>query len=111
MTQTATTTPEAEEAHNADPANPLTHDPLNDIDGMKTTLAVVGTLAFIVFLIWAMTHLFNVMVQVERQTKIGDIKPIQLQETRKIENTELSGQNPNRGKMTIDQAIEAYLKK
>ena len=86
-------------------------DPLHDIDGPKTTYAVVGSLVVIVGLIWGMSHLYNIMVQVERQAKIGDIEPKELNRIRAEEHAELNGENPNRGSMKIEDAITEYLKK
>lgn len=86
------------------------HDPLHDIDGPKTVFAVLGTLGLVVVLIWAMSHLYNVMVQVERQEKIGNVPAEELEAMRKVEHDELDGRNPNRGKMSIDQAIAEYIK-
>ncbi len=86
-------------------------DPLHDIDGPKTTYAVVGSLVVIVGLIWAMSHLYNIVVQVERQTKIGDIETKELNQIRAAEHAELNGENPNRGSMKIEDAITEYLKK
>ena len=86
-------------------------DPLHDIDGPKTTYAIVGSLVVIVGTMWAMSHLYNVMVQVERQAKIGDIEAKELMEIRAVEHTELNGENEKRGSMTIDEAITEYLKK
>ena len=86
-------------------------DPLHDIDGPKTTYAVVGTLVLVVGLIWAMSHLYTLMVRVERQAKIGDIEPKELNQIRAAERAELNGENPNRGAMKIEDAIAAYLKK
>ena len=86
-------------------------DPLHDIDGPKTTYAVVGTLVVVVALIWAMSHLYNVVVQVERQAKIGDVLPLELMEIRKAHKSELNGENKNRGSKTINQAIADYIAK
>ena len=86
-------------------------DPLHDIDGPKTTYAVVGTLVLIVGMIWGMSHLYNVMVQVERQAKIGDVVPVELNQIRAEQRAELNGENPNRGTKKIDAAIAEYLKK
>ena len=99
-------------AHEPDVHHDDTHvDPLHDIDGPKTTYAVVGSLVVIVGLMWAMSHLYNIMVQVERQSKIGDIQPKELNQIRAEENAELNGENPTRGSMKIEDAITEYLKK
>ena len=87
------------------------HDPLHDIDDMKTVCAILGSLALIVFMCWSMSHMFNVLVQVERQEKIGNVKPIELQKIEKEARDELAGKNPNRGTKSIDQAITEYLAK
>jgi hypothetical protein len=86
------------------------HDPLHDIDGFKTIVAVFGSLFAIVFLIWVMTHLFNVMVQVEQQAKIADIPTTEINNIRAEEDRELSGKNPNRGTKTIEQAMRELAK-
>lgn len=87
------------------------HDPLHDIDEGKTVLAVVGTLVGAVFVIWIMSHVYSYMVRVEREKKIGGVKPLELQQLRLAEDDELSGKNPNRGARHIDQAIQEYLKR
>ena len=49
--------------------SPLTaHDPEHDVDGIKTSVAVFGSLLLIVVTIWATSHLFSLMVQVESIT-------------------------------------------
>ena len=48
------------------------HDPEHDVDGIKTSVAVFGSLLLIVITIWATSHLFSLMVQVERKSKIHD---------------------------------------
>ena len=110
MTQTEAPAHPPDEYHGSLPPVDDHHDPLHDIDGMKTTVAVVGTLVMIVFLIWAMTHLFNVMVRVERQKKIADVPTTEINEIRADMAKELSGQHGTRGKMTIEAAMEAYRK-
>jgi len=86
---------------------PQAHDPEHDVDGWKTSLAVFGTLLLIVSVIWATSHLFSLMVQVERKAKIHDIAPKELQQIRGEADKELSGKNPNRGSMTIEAAMKA----
>ena len=87
------------------------HDPLHDIDGPKTTYAVVGTLVLVVALIWLMSRLYAVMVQVERQAKIGDVEATELNKINKPSLDELAGKHKDRGSKTIDQAIQEYLAK
>ncbi len=108
MTHTEAATRESDEVASHEPSH---HDPLHDIDGPKTTYAVVGSLVVIVGLIWGMSHLYNIIVQVERQAKIGDIEPKELNRIRAEEHAELNGENPDRGSMTIEDAITEYLKK
>ena len=77
---------------------------------------MTGTLATIVFVFWAMTHLFNVMVQVERQKKIADAPTDEINLIRAEMTEELSGKfrardgMKDRGTMTIEAAIKAYIK-
>jgi hypothetical protein len=113
MTHTEAPAPQPDEieGHTAEHHGDGHVDPLHDIDGPKTTYAVVGSLVLIVGMCWGMAHLYNIMVQVERQAKIGDIVPKELIAIRKAHNAELNGENPNRGTKTIDQAIAEYLKK
>jgi hypothetical protein len=113
MTQTeATPTQEPDEVggHAAPPVDDH-HDPLHDIDDVKTVIAVVGTLAVIVTVIWGMSHLFNVIVQVEHQEKIGNIPAVEFERIRDEGYQELAGKHPDRGTKTIDQAITEYLAK
>ena len=113
MTHTEAPAPQPDEVgfHQAGQDDKAHGDPLHDIDGPKTTYAVVGSLAVIVGLIWAMSHLYTLMVRVERQAKIGDIEAKELNRIRAGERAELNGENPNRGSMTIEDAITEYLKK
>ena len=109
MTQTEAA-PDEVNGHGAAPSDDH-HDPLHDIDDMKTVMAIVGALVLIVTMIWGMTHLYNIMVQVERQEKIGDIKPVEYEAIRKEAELELAGKHPDRGPKTIDEAIKQYLAK
>lgn len=114
MTQTeAAPTQEPDEVtgHGADTTVDDHHDPLHDIDDMKTVVAIIGSLVVIVAMVWGMSHLYNVMVQVERQVKIGDIKPIEYLKIRGEAELELAGKHPDRGPKTIDEAIKQYLAK
>ena len=114
MTQTEEPTRDsaaATDAHHAAPQLDDHHDPTHDIDGKKTVFAVLGTLGLVVFLIWAMSHLFNVMVQVERKAKIGDTPAAEFHEVKAGAEAELAGKAPGKGSKSIDEAIEAYLKK
>lgn len=114
MTQTEaapTQDPEEVQSHAPESHEDDHHDPLHDIDAKKTIYSVLGTLGGVVFLMWAMTHLFNLLVQVERQTKIGDIPATELQQIRGDAMDELAGKKPGRGTMTIDEAIAKYIKK
>ena len=87
------------------------HDPLHDIDGPRTTYAVVGSLVVIVALMWLMSRLYAVVVQVERQAKIGDVEATELHKINKPSLDELAGKHKDRGAKTIDQAIQEYLAK
>lgn len=104
---------EPEEAHGHAPESHDDdhHDPLHDIDAKKTIFSVLGVLGGVVFLMWVMTHMFNVLVQVERQTKIGDVPATELQQVRGDAMDELAGKKPGYGTATIDQAIAEYIKK
>lgn len=86
-------------------------DPEHDVDGLKTTVAVFGSLALIIGTIWATSHLFTLMVQVERKAKIHDIVPKELIKIRTEANDELAGKFPERGKMTIEAAMKAIASK
>ena len=86
---------------------PLAHDPEEDVDAWKTSIGVFGSLVLIVTVIWATSHLFSLMVQVERKAKIHDIAPKELQKIQGEADSELAGKNPNRGSMTIDAAMKA----
>ncbi len=86
------------------------HDPEHDVDGIKTSIAVFGSLLLIVTTIWATSHLFSLMVQVERKSKIHDVVPKELQQIRGEANDELAGKNANRGTMTIEAAMQAIAK-
>jgi hypothetical protein len=86
------------------------HDPEHDVDGIKTSIGVFGSLLLIVITIWATSHLFSLMVQVERKSKIHDIAPKELQRIRGEANGELAGKNANRGTMTIEAAMQAIAK-
>ena len=102
------------EASAHDATEPQHVDPEHDIDGLKTTLAVVGTLGTIVFVFWLMTHLYNVMVKVERQRKIADAPTTEIIEIRAEMAKELGGDNANfkdkkLGKLTIEAAMKAYV--
>jgi hypothetical protein len=91
--------------------SPLTaHDPEHDVDGIKTSVAVFGSLLLIVVTIWATSHLFSLMVQVERKAKIHDVVPKELQKIRGEAANELAGKNANRGAMTIEAAMKAIAK-
>ena len=111
MTQTEAPIQEPEEADDPTPSVSVDdhHDPLHDIDGKKTILAVGGTLLTVVFLCWVMSHLFFFMTAVERKAKIGDRPTIELDLIRAAAQMELDGKNPARGSMTLDQAMAGYL--
>lgn len=85
----------------------LAHDPEQDVDGLKTSVGVFGSLFLIVAVIWATSHLFSLMVQVERKVKIHDVAPKELQQIRGKAADELAGKNPDRGSMTIEAAMKA----
>lgn len=87
------------------------HDPMHDIDGPKTTYAIVGTLLIVVVLIWLMSRLYAIVVQVERQAKIGDIEATELNKINKPSLDELAGKHKDRGAKTIEQAVQEYLAK
>lgn len=89
---------------------PKAIDPEHDVDGIKTTIAVFGSLFVIVTTIWATSHLFSLMVQVERKAKIHDVIPKELNQIRGEATNELAGKNPNRGSMTIEAAMKALAK-
>ena len=87
------------------------HDPAHDVDGLKTSIAVFGTLALIVVTIYLASHLFSLMVKVERKAKIEDVPATEMLQIRGAAESELAGKNPNRGAMTIDAAMKALATK
>ena len=111
MTQIEAPIQEPEEADDPPPLFPADdhHDPLHDIDGKKTILAVGGTLLTVVGLCWVMSHLFFFMTAVERKAKIGDRPTIELDQIRAAAEDELDGKVIERGSMTIEQAMAGYL--
>ena len=111
MTQTEAPIQEPGEAD--DPTPPVFvddhHDPLHDVDGKKTIIAVGGTLLTVVFLCWAMSHLFFFMTAIERKAKIGDRPTTELNQIRAAAQKELDGKIIERGSMTLEQAMAGYL--
>ena len=76
----------------------------------SNTRPILFTLALVVGLIWAMSHLFNLMVQVERRAKIADAPTVEIDQVRDDMAKELSGKVEGRGKLTLEQAKDGYLK-
>ncbi|MCA8955216.1 MAG: hypothetical protein KDC87_04030 [Planctomycetes bacterium] len=97
--------------HGATSAADDHHDPLHDIDGLKTTLGVFGTVLLIVAMIWGMSRMYAQLIRVERHNKIEIAPTIELDEMRKLEAQELAGKRQGHGSISIDDAIQAYLKK
>ncbi len=85
------------------------HDPLHDIDVKTTSLAVAGSLAVIVFSIWGMTHVYNLLVVGERLGKIQKVATEEIDTIRAAETEELEGRMPGRGEKTLEEALEFYL--